>query len=294
LTIGTGTLTIIPFQELGELGGHEGSPTTFQWYWQYHLYRVAFWGLIVLPLVLFKDNRCLAAWAILIPMMAVFVVFRMIANLLSCSPTNTELLGTLVTSLTSAWAVIWLMAHWLSPQRWLLGFVLAFIVMGATGLLACVCNYGLPNDETIVSILIYHVLASLILLLSMALTGRFRRKAYLSASFVVWLLPWTVLSSILGMLVLMIGLGLFQGSPVFDVDILLEVLLVSSIGGVALYLLNLPFVLLAFRNFFYRNRLCAVFGLQYAGRQVLNEVQFQPHPGQSAEDEDKSSAVPSE
>ena len=33
---------------------------------------------------------------------------------------------------------------------------------------------------------------------------------------------------------LLIGLGLFQGSPVFDMDALLLVLLVGSIGGIAL------------------------------------------------------------
>jgi hypothetical protein len=284
-------LTIVPSQELGELGGHEGPPTILQWHWHYHLYSIAFWGLVILPLILFKENRRIKAWAILIPLMAVIVIFRMIANLLSLSPTNTEFLGALVASLASAWTIIWLLAHWLSPRRWLLGFVLALIVMGATGLLSCVCNYGIPNDETVVSTLFYYVFASFSLLLSMVLTGRFRRKSFLSASFMVWLIPWTILSSILGIIILVIGLGLFQGSPAIDMDAMLEVLLVGGIGGIVLYLLNLPFMLLAFRNSFYRNRLCAVFGLQYAGQPVLNDDQVQLHPEQSAEDEDTSSPM---
>ena len=38
--------------------------------------------------------------------------------------------------------------------------------------------------------------------------------------------------------------------------------LMGGIYGVLLYLMNLPFMLLAFRNSFYRERFCKVFGLQ--------------------------------
>lgn len=283
LTIGTSELSIVSSQELGELGDREGSPTVFQWRWYYHLPSLTLWALVVLPLVLVRENRCLRAWAILIPLMVVLAIFQMTASLFSFSSTNTEFLGTMVASLASGWAIIWLLAHWLSPRRWLLAVVLALIVMLAAGLLSYGCNYGF-TDDIVVPLLIFHCVASFSLLLSMALTGRFRRKAHLSASFMVWLLLWTVVSSTLGMLMLMIGLSLFQEVPRIDTDLLLQVLLFGSIGGTALYLLNLPFMLLAFRSRFYRQRFCAVFGLQYARPRVVNDVPVRPHPGQAAEE----------
>ena len=149
-------MTIIPSQKLGELGDREGSPAVFQWHWHYHLPSLTFWGLVILPLVLVKENRRLQAWAILIPLVVVIVIFRLTANVLSFSPTNAEFLGTLVTSLASAWAIIWLLAHWLSPRHGLLAVVLALIVMLATGLLSCGCNYGVTDDDTVVSLLIFY------------------------------------------------------------------------------------------------------------------------------------------
>ncbi len=42
--------------------------------------------------------------------------------------------------------------------------------------------------------------------------------------------------------------------------------------GVVLYLLNLPFMLLAFHNSFYRERFCKVFGLQPAPDPAAEEA----------------------
>ncbi len=145
--------------------------------------------------------------------------------------------------------------------------------MLATGLLLCWCNYGLVADE-VVLLLMFHSVASFSLVLSMALTGRFRRKTGLSTSFAVWLLPWTVFPLILGMFILLIGLHFFQGDSIMDG--LLDFLSIGAIGGIVLYLLNLPFMLLAFRSPFYRRRFCAVFGLQCVEQRALNDIEIEP------------------
>ncbi len=281
-------MTIIPSLEVGELGGREGAPAVYPWYWLYHLPSLAFWGLVVLPLVLVKENRRLQAWAILIPLGAVLLVFRMTAKLLAFSPMNAEYLGTLVVSLAAAWAILWLLAHWFARRHWLLTLVAAYLVMSATGLLSFASNCGLAANDAVVSLLLFYCAASFSLLLSAALTGRFRRKAPLSASFMVWLLPWTVLASNLAILLLMIGLSFYEEPSRIDMEAIGQVLLAGSIGGIAVYLLNLPFMLMAFRNRFYGQRLCAVLGLPCASAQVLNDAALQPQMGQAAEDEPSS------
>lgn len=285
MTIGAGELTIIPSQEIGELGNREGAPTVFQWRWRYHFEGLAFWALILVPLVLVKANRNFQACAIMIPLMAVLIIFRMLGNLCSFSAANTEFLSSLVTSLAIAWAIIWLLAHCIFPRRGWLAIILALLVMGATGLFSCACNYGFTNDDTVVCLLLYYCVASCTLVLSVALTSRFRRKAELSKSYMAWLLGWTVLSSNLGLLMLFIGLELFQGSPDFSINELLEVLLFGSIGGIAIYLIHLVFMLLAFKSQFYHQRFRDSFGLQYAHRQIPGDILVQPPLEEATADE---------
>jgi hypothetical protein len=292
MTVGNCELKIIPYENLGELGRREGPPALVEWKWYYHLLSFAFWALVFLPPLVIKENRRWQAWTIFIPLLAVVVACHMLANLFSFPPSAAQNFGTLVGSLACAWAVVWLWADWFSPRHWVLAGLFALFVMLATGLLWFVGDYGIPDSQTlahlddyhtVIALMVYMAVTSFSLLLSMALTGRFRRKAYLSASFMAWLLFWTVVSLGLGPLLLMVGVSLLLRDSHLILGIVVAVPLIGSIGGCMLYLFNVPFMLLAYRNPFYRQRFCRVFGLEMARPAAIVAALVEVEPEQAAD-----------
>ena len=264
------------------MGPREGPPTKFAWQWYYHLPSLVFWGLVILPLVLVKENRCWRAWAILIPLVAILLIFRTIANLISLSPATTEGLGTPLATLATAWAIVWLLAPWLPPRHWVLAVVCALIVMLATGLLSYACSVGLEYSDILPTLVIYYAIASLGLLLPMAVSGRFCRKAYSPGAYMAWLLLWTVLTLMVGMFMFAIWTAFLASSLHILILAPIIVVVAGGVGGTVLYLLNLPFMLLAFGNSFYRARFCHVFGLQAAPERTLDETSPPFDPGSAA------------
>ena len=174
----------------------------------------------------------------------------------------------LVVTLATGWAIVWLMAQRLSTRSWFFTCLLVFFVMLAVGLLSYACSFGGTFGDSGYSLLlglgVYYALITVSLLLPMAIAGRCCGKAYAPGRFMAWLFLCMLLAPSVGMTILVGGLVIFTG----DMHMLLAVpvaALMGGVWGVMLYLLNLPFMLLAFRNGFYRQRFCRVFGLVEPG-----------------------------
>ncbi len=273
MTVGSGELAIIGSQALGELGPHEGPATLLPWHWYYQLPTMAFWAFAIVPLVLFKENRRGRAWAIFIPLLVVVLVCGLFSNLCSAlSPASTAggLPGFVVTMAT-AWSIVWLVAQRLVTRSWIFTCLLVLLVMSAVGLLSSACNFEISDWASAIGPGVYFLLIACSFVLPMALSGRLCRKTYSPGRFMAWLLLWTVLAPSLGMTILIGGISLCMAATVGQAGmlhlliILPWVALMSCAWGFLLYLLNLPFMFLAFYNSFYRRRFCYVFGLVEAG-----------------------------
>lgn len=206
-----------------------------------------------------KENRQRQTWLIFVPVAVVAVVARMATRLLSVPDDAAEWFGIAVMSLAVAWAALWLSGHRLAGRHGAVRFIAALVLMLAVGGLSVVSHLGLDNTDDLLNVSISHAVASTVLLLGMMRSGRscrdgFRRGKFMRRLFstmaVVALLPAVVTSvlwAILG------GFGSFA----------LIVLVQLSIMGIAvagmLYLLNLPFMLLAFNSPFYAARFHAMF-----------------------------------
>ena len=142
--------------------------------------------------------------------------------------------------------------------------------MLAVGLLSYVCDGRALKLENLAPLSIYYVVFALALLLPMSLSSRCCGKVYAPRRFMLWLLLWTPLTLAAVMLLFFGGVALFVGLSTGQQGLLHILIIVpmialmSGIYGVLLYLINLPFMLLAFRSSFYRERFCKVFGLQPA------------------------------
>lgn len=217
------------------------------------------WLLIALLIVESKENRHRQAWLIFVPVAVVALVVRMSTRLLAVPDDAAEWFGIAVMSCALAWAAVWLAGHRLAGRHGFIRFIAALVLMLAVGGLSIVSQLGLDNTDDLLSVSIAHGVSSVVLLVGMMRSGRslrgdFRRWKFMRRLFstmaVIALLPavvTTALWTILG------GFGRF----------LLVALVPMSIMGIAaalmLYLLNLPFMLLAFNSPFYAARFHELF-----------------------------------
>ena len=239
-----------------------------RWRWFYHLPNLAFWALVFVPLVLVKENRRLPAWAILIPLGLVVVVCQMLINLASVPSGASEGLRGILVTFATGWAVVWLLGAWFAGRRWLLAFGGMFFVMAVVGLLSYLCNFGATVTDSLPTLSIYYVLLTLALMLPLWLSSWCCRGAYRPVRFMLWLLLWTPVV-LAGTLMLFIGGAMVfsSTSPQALLHALSVLPMVAMLGGMyggVLYLINLPFMVLMFRNSLYRERFCSIFGLHAA------------------------------
>ncbi len=223
-------------------------------------------ALVVLPLVLIKENRRLQAWAILIPLFVVIVICHMLATLIFPQSATAEEFCIFSVTLVTAWAMVWLVGFWFASRHQRVAITSALSIMAAVGLLSYVCNGGNLRLEGLALLTIYYTIDASGLMLPMALGGRCCRKVYSPRRFMSWLFLWTLVTAAAGMFLFFGGFAIYAGPAAgpLTMAVVAMAALLGGIFGVALYLLNLPFMLLAFRNSLYRERFCKVFRLQPA------------------------------
>jgi hypothetical protein len=229
------------------------------WKSYYHAGGAPLWLLIALLIVESKENRHRQAWLIFVPVAVVALVARMPTRLLGGPDDVAECLSIAVMSGAVAWAAVWLAGHRLAGRHGFIRFIAAIALMLAVGGLSIVSQLGLDNTNDLLILSIWHGVASAVLLLGMMRSGRSCRDEFRPGKFmrrlfstmaVVALLPAVVTASIWAMI----------GD--FDSLALVNLVQMSAMGIVAagtLYLLNLPFMLLAFNCPFYKARFHALF-----------------------------------
>ena len=221
-----------------------------------------------MPLVLLKANRCWQAWTILLPLAMVLIVLRILTHVSGGSSASAEIFDAFIITLLTAWTVVWLVAPELSHRHWLLTSLSAFGVMLATGLLSYLCTFGVIIASSLSTLLVCYTIPALALLIAMALSSRCCRKTCQPWRFMAWLVLWIVLVLTAAMSTLAVGVALYLAAAVNPSNLthvlgqLPIVALMGVIWGVVLYLINLPFMLLAFGSPFYRQRFCSVLGLK--------------------------------
>lgn len=259
MSVGNGPLVIATRHEVHGHGLVTGSPVIFAWQWYYHLPSLAFWMLALVPLVVWKENRRLQAWAMLPALLVVLLGCRMLANLLSLSPAVAEGFTGFVGATATGWAIVWLVSPWLverapgSRSLWALG------LMTGVGLLWSLVNEGW--SERLLPGAIQHGLAAALLLSAMALASRFCGRVCAPGRFMAWLaLQMALLPALLA-----IPLAIFAAVAARSPMMLLmgiSLMILGALAGGLLYLANLPFMFVAFRTDLYRRRMCGLWRLE--------------------------------
>lgn len=248
------------------MGPRDSSPVAIDWRWYYHAPSLGLWGVLVALLVLVKRNRYAQAWLILLPVLAVVLGGSMLTRLLSMPPSAAEGFGGFLVALAASWAAVWLLAPWLAQRRVAAAIALALLVMLAVGgvFFLSVCSFDAIDE--IYFWIVLHVAGAVALLTATALAANRCRWSYRPRRFMAWLLPWTLVVPVVSIPVATLVTGLFSGAGLMEfVGMLIMAVFSSIVGGMVfgmlLYLLNLPFLFLAVRNSFFRDRFQGVLRL---------------------------------
>jgi hypothetical protein len=256
---GDGPLTIVASQESGA-GTCVSKPVTVDWHWYYHAATAPLWALVLLLLVIPAANRNRQAWLILIPLALVMLLWRAPTMLLGMSEGSAQTLGCLIVSGAMAWTVVWLLGHWLGSRFRIANFFLILATMLAVGALSLYCI--IDGDDSVmpfVAYAIYYSFAVYCLVSAMMLAGRYCRKRFTPRRFCLWALVW------IGVVTVALALSFFFAYVLmakqyhgFTRDLIVVPTMAALLAGIV-YLCNLPFLILALNNPFYRRRLEAMF-----------------------------------
>jgi hypothetical protein len=208
-------------------------------------------------LLLAPSNRHVQAWLVLGPVVTVYIVWAIVQQVLPFPSLVLSFFTDTVTAMVLALSVLWLMSGRLASHGRRLAFVRAAVILVAVAAASpVVANLSFESHETIPT-LILSVMGVLVVLGGITAALRRCRKVYTDRRFMIYV-PLCTIAAVPVLVVVWTALALAMGASLRDVPEVLLIMLVSSaIYCGVVYLIALPFVMLALRTPFYRHRLQA-------------------------------------
>ncbi len=257
-----GELRIVPSAEIGDLGPQEGTPAIYQWRWYYSVPGLALGVILLGAIVLIRANRHPRALLILLPLLIINLLWFALAWLLHFPSSARMQFGPIIVSYTAAIAMLWLCAHKLGNRNRFVTFLLAFALTGglcAVGVASCL-GWGFPR-EAMAGLVVLTVMV-LVGLLAFALAGCCCRNHYGPVRFMLYLALWAVVICVAVTLSVYATVFLLQQAPVAISTVLLVAVIGGSVIGACIYAINLPYMVLALRSPFFRERFYACLRLK--------------------------------
>ncbi len=248
--------------DIGELGQKEGTAVIYNWRWYYSVPGLALWVVLIGAIVLVKANRNPQALLILMPLLIVNLLWLGFVKLLHFPSSARVQFDPLFASYTIGVAVLWLFAHKLGNRNRFVTFLLALALMAVLGLIGAISYCGLTFSQQTVGVLILLAMSALAMLLGFVLSGWQCRNRYSGLRFVLYLALWTIVTCLASTLMIYSTVFIIQQTPVPISTVLLMVSIVGLIFGACLYVINLPFIILALRSPFFRERFYACLRLK--------------------------------
>lgn len=255
-------MKIIASQDIGELGTKESTAVVYDWKWYYSTPSLALWLVLIAAFIFIKANRNPQALLILVPLLIVNLLWLVFKKAMGFSSADAGMFGMVFNSLVVSITVLWLFAHKLGNRNRFLTFLWAFALMAVIGLVGAISFFGLIfSQQTFATLILLTMLASA-MLLGFVLAGWQCRNRYSSLRFVLYLAFWTVTACIVTALVVYLTAFIIQQIPVSISKVLLMVSVVGLVLGACLYVIVFPYVILALRSAFFRERFYACLRLK--------------------------------
>ena len=254
-TVFSGPLRIVASGDLGAMGHQQSQPLLVEWHWYDQLSSFAGWALIGVLLVLVKENRNREALAILFPFILLSeILWPWMAYLLALLSVDTSHVSYPYQWLLVTWTALWLLSPWLARFRPGPAVVLALVLAAIVGVAA---EFGLSQSVGVSPALMNYAILVVALLLAFVLSAICCRRSYSPQRFLLWLVPWLIVGVALGAIgdLVRVYASSYGRVVLPPVTQLLPGLVVSCLSfAVALYVLGLPYLYLAFYSALYQQR----------------------------------------
>jgi hypothetical protein len=220
------------------------------------------WAVLLLSIILDKANRNPHALLVLVPLLIVNLLWSIFKKAMGFPSAQAEMFNMLFYSLTVGIAILWLLAHKLGNRSRFVTFLLAFTIMAFVSLTGAISYGGLELSQQTVEVLLLLAILVFAMLLGFVLTGWWCRKRYRPVSFMLWLAVWTVAANLVSMLVFYSIVFVARRVSVPISTVLILALIAGSVLGAFLYVVVFPYMILALRSSFYRQRFYACLRLK--------------------------------
>ena len=256
-------MRFVASSDIGALGPSQGLEIFYNWRWYYSIPSLALWLVLVAALIIIKANRTPRILLILVPLLIVNVLWLLLTKMMDFrSSADIEMFNMMFNSLVAGITFLWLFAPKLSRFNPWIAFFLSFaliVMLFLVGILSYL-GFGFSQD-TVVALPMLSVLA-LAILLGFILAGWRCRKRYGPVRFMLWLAIWMVAVCLASMLVFYAITIMIQRAPIPISTILFVAAIVGLVLGVCLYVINLPYMILALSSSFFRERFYACLRLK--------------------------------
>ena len=213
--------------------------------------------LVFVPLLLLKRNRTWQAWLVFAPLLVVHAVWGVVNRAFPLPSSTSDFIGAIIGALAMGLAVLWLWGAQLMHRQRLVCFVRSAVVMAVIIVLSVLSRGGSGGDEerTIYTLISAGMLGGS-LLAGWAVAGFCCRRRYTARRFVLWVFVWCLVCSVLCCAAVLV----VDASRILPSDVwryLLRRAIVGVVSGVGVFLVSLPFLILARVSPLYRERLHA-------------------------------------
>jgi MFS family permease len=252
-------LRFVASSDIGDLGPKQGVEVVYNWRWYYNIPSLTLWLILLAALVFIRDNRTPHILLILVPFLIVNIAWFLFSQMMDFSnSTDFEMFDMMFYSLVAATTFLWLFAPKLGRYNPRIAIVLAFTLIVLIFLAGIVSYIGFGFSDVAVVALIMLAVSALAMLLGFVLAGWRCRKHYGFVRFMLWLAFWMVIICLVSMIVFYLIALLIRPVPIAISTILFLALIVGLILAVCIYVINLPYMILAQRSSFFRKKIFRV------------------------------------
>jgi hypothetical protein len=257
-------LKIVASQDLAKLGSKEAKAVVYNWKWYHNAPALVLWVILAGVIVLVKDNRNWRALLIFIPLLIVHLLWSMFLRMMPIASSGLPMFDQIFASLTIGIAVVWLLAHKLAKSNRFITFILALVTMTVVCFAGVISYSGFEFSNNTFGVAVFLAVLVLTMLLAIVLSGWRCRKRYSHLRFMLWLAVWSVAVCLAIMSVYACIAAFALSAANFPVPryYYLIILFGPSLAMSAfLYSILFPYMILAMRSAFFRERFFSCFRL---------------------------------
>ena len=258
-----GELRFVSSVDIGDLGPSQGLEVVYNWRWYHSIPSLALWLVLAATLIIIKSNRTPRILLILVPLLIVNILWFLLSQMINfSSAADVEMFNMMLSSLVAAITFLWLFTPQLCRYNPWIAFFLAFALITMFFLLGIVSYLGFEFSQNAVVALAMLTVLALGMLLGFVLAGWCCRKRYGPVRFMLWLAVSMVVVCLASMLVFYVIVWLVIKAPIPINRILLIASMVGLILAICLYVINLPYMILALWSSFFHERFYACLRLK--------------------------------